>query len=64
MAEVIPYDIGFRRIEIIDKIRREDFNTNCKIVYRDEKADKNIKYIYYVTALDRIHNESEYLVIQ
>ncbi|ADK32188.1 glycoside hydrolase family 10 protein [Brachyspira pilosicoli] len=52
------------KLEIIDKIRREDFNTNCKIVYRDEKADKNIKYIYYVTALDRIHNESEYLVIQ
>ena len=55
--------IGETGIELIDKIRRTDFNTNSKVVYKDKTADSKKTYIYYVTALDRIHNESRYLKI-
>ncbi|MEI0697354.1 family 10 glycosylhydrolase [Brachyspira intermedia] len=55
--------IGESGIELIDKIRRTDFNTNAKVTYKDKTANSKQTYIYYVTALDRIHNESEYLTI-
>ncbi len=29
LAEVIPYDIGFRRIEIIDKSNLSEWKTTC-----------------------------------
>ncbi|MEI0526822.1 family 10 glycosylhydrolase [Brachyspira murdochii] len=55
--------VGESGIELIDKIRRTNFNTNSKIVYKDKTATSKKTYIYYITALDRIHNESEYLKI-
>ena len=55
--------IGESGIELIDKIRRTNFNTNSKVVYKDKTINSKKTYIYYVTALDRIHNESKYLKI-
>ena len=55
--------IGNPGIELIDKIRRTNFNINSKVTYRDKTVNSKNTYIYYVTALDRIHNESEYLTI-
>lgn len=56
-------EVGEAGIELIDKIRRINFNINSKVIYRDKTAHSKKTYIYYVTALDRIHNESEYLKI-
>lgn len=50
-------------IELIDKVRRTNYNINAKITYKDKTADKKSDYIYYITALDRLHNESDYLEI-
>ena len=50
-------------IELIDKIRRTNYNTNAKIIYKDKTVNKKSNYVYYITALDRIHNESDYLEI-
>ena len=50
-------------IELIDKIRRTNFNENAKVIYKDKTANRKSNYIYYITALDRIHNESDYLEI-
>lgn len=50
-------------IELIDKIMRTNFNINAEITYKDKNINSKKKYIYYVTALDRIHNESQYLKI-
>ena len=55
--------IGEYGIELIDKIRRTNFDVNSKVKYKDKTVDSKKTYIYYVTALDRIHNESEYLKI-
>ncbi|WP_300712309.1 family 10 glycosylhydrolase [uncultured Brachyspira sp.] len=55
--------IGETGIELIDKIRRKNFNVNSKVTYKDKTIDSKKTYIYYITALDRIHNESEYLKI-
>ncbi|MEI0488597.1 glycoside hydrolase family 10 protein [Brachyspira pulli] len=55
--------IGEYGIELIDKIRRTNFDVNSKVTYKDKTVDSKKTYIYYVTALDRIHNESEYLKI-
>ena len=55
--------IGEVGIELIDKIRRTNFNINSKVTYKDKTVNSKNTYIYYVTALDRIHNESEYLKI-
>ena len=50
-------------IELVDKIRRTNFNENAKVIYKDKTANRKSNYIYYITALDRIHNESDYLEI-
>ena len=50
-------------IELIDKIRRTNFNENARVIYKDKTANRKSNYIYYITALDRIHNESDYLEI-
>ena len=55
--------IGESGIELIDKIRRTNFNANSKITYKDKTINSKNTYIYYATALDRIHNESDYLII-
>ena len=50
-------------IELVDKIRRTNFNADAKVIYKDKTANRKSNYIYYITALDRIHNESDYLEI-
>ncbi|WP_300367210.1 family 10 glycosylhydrolase [Brachyspira sp.] len=50
-------------ILLIDKIRRTNFNINSVIVYNDKTANPKKNYIYYITALDRLHNESAPLTI-
>ena len=56
---VYRQNVKNKNIEIIDKIRREDTNVNSQIKFIDDSIKQNESYIYYITALDRIHNESE-----
>ncbi len=50
-------------IILIDKIRRTNFNAYSKVIYNDKTANPKNNYIYYITALDRLHNESEAVII-
>lgn len=50
--------IGGDGITIAAKIRRENKYKNAKIIYRDKDVRAGETYIYYVTALDRLHTES------
>lgn len=56
--------IGGYGIEIVAKIRRENIYKNSKVIYRDKNILSGKTYIYYVTALDRLHNESSPLKIR
>ncbi|WPC24754.1 family 10 glycosylhydrolase [Brachyspira hyodysenteriae] len=56
-------DVAEDYIVLIDKIRRTNFNTNSNIVYNDKTANPKKTYIYYITALDRLHNESVPIMI-
>ncbi|KLI40630.1 hypothetical protein SZ51_01025 [Brachyspira hyodysenteriae] len=56
-------DVAEDYIVLIDKIRRTNFNTNSNIVYNDKTANPKKTYIYYISALDRLHNESVPIMI-
>ena len=56
-------DIAEDYIVLIDKIRRENFNSASNVVYNDKTANPKKTYIYYITALDRLHNESVPIMI-
>ena len=56
-------DIAEDYIVLIDKIRRENFNSDSNVVYNDKTANPKKTYIYYITALDRLHNESVPIMI-
>ncbi|MEI0558857.1 glycoside hydrolase family 10 protein [Brachyspira intermedia] len=56
-------DIAEDYIVLIDKIRRENFNSVSNVVYNDKTANPKKTYIYYITALDRLHNESMPIMI-
>ena len=56
-------DITEDYIVLIDKIRRTNFNSDSNVVYNDKTANPKKTYIYYITALDRLHNESVPIMI-
>ncbi|ACN83231.1 family 10 glycosylhydrolase [Brachyspira hyodysenteriae] len=56
-------DVEEDYIVLIDKIRRTNFNSDSNIVYNDKTANPKKTYIYYITALDRLHNESVPIMI-
>jgi len=45
-------------IRIIDKVRRSEFYKNALSSYTDYNVRVGGEYTYYITALDRLHNES------
>lgn len=50
-------------IQLLDTIRRTNYNKNSEVKYIDTNISRNEKYTYYITSLDRIHNESKYIEI-
>ena len=56
-------DVAEDYIVLIDKIRRTNFNSDSNVVYNDKTANPKKTYIYYITALDRLHNESVPIMI-
>ncbi len=50
-------------IQLLDTIRRTNYNKNSEVKYVDTNISRNEKYTYYITSLDRIHNESKYIEI-
>ncbi|OEJ15238.1 hypothetical protein BFL38_13095 [Brachyspira hampsonii] len=56
-------DVSEDYIVLIDKIRRTNFDSHSNVVYNDNTANPKKTYIYYITALDRLHNESMPIMI-